>query len=45
MEYAHTWFGNVNVTLVDSVTNFSWNHQTKVQQDQVLFSLNYAFNA
>lgn len=44
MEYAHTWFGNLNAGLIDSVTAFSWNHQSKIQQDQVMFSLNYMFN-
>ncbi|CAM2953028.1 outer membrane protein [Legionella worsleiensis] len=45
MEYAHTWFGDVNVDLIDGVTAFRWNHKADIQQDQVLFSLNYIFNA
>ncbi len=44
MEYAHTWFGDVNVDLIDGLTARRWNHKANIEQDQVLFSLNYTFN-
>lgn len=42
MEYAHTWFGNIS-----NYGNFpgqNYTHKAKIEQDQVLFSLNYLFN-
>lgn len=44
MEYAHTWFNDVSVNLTDATTLHTWNHKAKIQQDQVLFSVNYVFN-
>lgn len=44
IEYSHTWFGTINRTLVDSVTGVSWNHRTKVQQNQAMLSAVYKCN-
>ncbi len=43
LEYSYTWFGNVQTTLVDSVTGLTWNHKTEVRQNSVLLGLNYLF--
>lgn len=45
MEYAHTWFGSVDKNLVTPVTGAVWSHRHKVEQNQVLISAAYKFNA
>lgn len=43
MEYAHTWFENISN--YGSLPSQNYTHTAKIEQDQVLFSLNYLFNA
>lgn len=42
MEYAHTWFGDISN--MGNVISQNYTHKAKIEQDQVLFSLNYIFN-
>lgn len=42
MEYAHTWFGDISN--LGNLPSQNYTHKAKIEQDQVLFSLNYLFN-
>ncbi len=43
MEYSYTWFGHVNNTLTNPNNGNTWTHRANVQQNSVLFGMNYLF--
>jgi opacity protein-like surface antigen len=42
-EYSYTWFGKVSKSLFDSATGVTWNHRIRIDQNSILFGLNYLF--
>jgi len=44
MEYAHSWLSHISSNLLDQTTLHFWRHKAVVNQDQILFSVNYKFS-